>query len=105
MSQFKVCNQYHAISLIAENSNLIVVYLRDSDDHIQVAKRMTIVKKILEEKSIEIINIYSQGDFKLGRIFSLIQIGDFASFYLAILNEVDPTPVMLIETLKKQLAD
>ncbi len=37
-------------------------------------------------------------------MFSLIQLGDFASYYLAVLNEVDPTPVEVIESLKKALA-
>jgi len=84
--------------------NLIVVYLRDTEDFEQVAKRMSIVEEIINDNGVEIVNIYSQGDFRLGRIFSLIQIGDFASFYLAILNEVDPTPVKFIDMLKEKLA-
>jgi hypothetical protein len=31
-------------------------------------------------------------------------LGDFTSVYLAYLNDVDPTPVTKIDTLKKQLA-
>lgn len=84
---------------------LLVIYLRDSDDFDRVARRMSIVKEIIEKVGVEIVNIYSQGDFKLGRIFSLIQIGDFASFYLAILNGIDPTPVKVIDYLKEKLAD
>jgi glucose/mannose-6-phosphate isomerase len=33
-----------------------------------------------------------------------VYIGDFVSFYLAILNATDPTPVDRITYLKKQLA-
>jgi len=83
---------------------LVVIYLRDSDDHAQVTKRMAVVSSLLDKKGIEIITVYSQGDFRLGRVFSLIQIGDFASFYLSILNGVDPTPVKLIDYLKKELS-
>jgi glucose/mannose-6-phosphate isomerase len=85
--------------------NLIVLLLRDSDDHPQISRRMAITKKIIDETGVETVNVYSQGDFPLGRIFSLIQIGDFTSFYLAILNGVDPTPVEPIENLKKKLAE
>jgi glucose/mannose-6-phosphate isomerase len=85
--------------------HLIVVLLRDSDDHPQISRRMAITKKIIEKTGVETVNVYSQGDFPLGRIFSLIQIGDFASFYLAILNGADPTPVESIENLKKKLAE
>ncbi|HDL02639.1 MAG TPA: hypothetical protein ENH25_00750, partial [candidate division Zixibacteria bacterium] len=31
------------------------------------------------------------------------QIGDFASFYLAVLNKIDPTPVKVIDFLKAEL--
>jgi glucose/mannose-6-phosphate isomerase len=37
-------------------------------------------------------------------MFSLIYTGDFVSFYLAILNKRDPTPVERIKYLKEQLA-
>ncbi|HPC10495.1 MAG TPA: SIS domain-containing protein [candidate division Zixibacteria bacterium] len=38
-------------------------------------------------------------------MLSLVQFGDFVSYYLAILNEVDPTPVKIIDALKKALAE
>lgn len=83
---------------------LIVIYLRDSDDHNRVSLRMSIVRKVIEKLDVEIVDVYSQGDFPLGRIFSLIQIGDFTSLYLAVLNDVDPTPVEVIDYLKDELA-
>jgi glucose/mannose-6-phosphate isomerase len=45
------------------------------------------------------------GDSRLERMFSLIQMGDFISYYLAVLNEVDPTPVEVIEDLKQRLIE
>jgi len=85
--------------------SLIAVILRDSGDHVRISKRMKIISGQFEEKGIEVVNIFSQGDFSLGRIFSLVQLGDFASFYLAILNEVDPTPVLPIDELKRKMAE
>ncbi|MCP4582680.1 MAG: hypothetical protein GY839_13805 [candidate division Zixibacteria bacterium] len=35
----------------------------------------------------------------LARMFSLIQLADFISYYPALLNGVDPTPIKLIEYL------
>jgi glucose/mannose-6-phosphate isomerase len=37
-------------------------------------------------------------------MFSLIYLGDWMSFYLAILNGIDPTPVRVIDYLKSELA-
>ncbi len=85
--------------------HLIVIQLRDQDDHPQVAKRMDIVKGLIEKQKVEVYDVRSSGRTPLTRIFSLIQLGDFASYYLAVLNEVDPTPVEVIETLKKMLAE
>jgi glucose/mannose-6-phosphate isomerase len=84
---------------------LVVLYLKDSEDSRPIARRMAIVEGIIKGKGVEVINIYSQGDYPLGRLFSLVQLGDFTSFYLAILNKVDPTPVEVIESLKKKLAE
>jgi glucose/mannose-6-phosphate isomerase len=85
------------------SDKLIVVYLRDNDDHDRVKRRMEIVRKIIEKKNVEIIDVFSHGDFAMGRMFSLIQLGDFASLYLAALNNVDPTPVKVIDFLKSEL--
>jgi glucose/mannose-6-phosphate isomerase len=82
---------------------LVVVLLRDADDHTQVRKRMNVVKELIEAQTVETIEIHSRGDAPLERLLSLIQFGDFVSYYLAILNEVDPTPVEVIEQLKSRL--
>lgn len=83
--------------------NLIVIYLRDNDDHDRIKRRMEIVRQIIEKTEVEVVDIFSHGDFTLGRLFSLIQLGDFMSFYLAVLNNVDPTPVKVIDFLKTEL--
>jgi glucose/mannose-6-phosphate isomerase len=80
------------------------VILRDSGDNRRVAMRMDIVKKMLGKEGIAAIEVSSIGKSLLARIFSLIYTGDFASFYLAILNRRDPTPVDRIMYLKKELA-
>jgi len=83
--------------------NLKVIYLRDKDDYIRISERMSIVKDIISEYDVEVIEVFSQGDSPLLRMFSLIQMGDFVSYYLAILNKIDPTPVKVIDYLKGQL--
>jgi glucose/mannose-6-phosphate isomerase len=51
-----------------------------------------------------VIDLYATGETELERMFNLIQMGDFISYYLAILNDVNPTPVEAIENLKTELA-
>jgi glucose/mannose-6-phosphate isomerase len=82
---------------------LLVIMLRDAGDHPQIRKRMNIVKDYIKGLDVELVEIHSKGAVRLERMFSLIQIGDFTSYYLAVLNEVDPTPVDVIQDLKNAL--
>jgi glucose/mannose-6-phosphate isomerase len=82
---------------------LAVVYLRDREDHPRVALRMEIARGIIGEFASRIIDVRSEGKSRLARTFSLVHLGDWVSFYLAMLNGVDPTPVNVIDYLKRQL--
>ncbi len=84
--------------------SLIVVILKDRQDHARIRKRMEIVKSIIEKQKVEVIEVESRGEGLLSRMFSLIQLGDFVSFYLAVLNREDPSPVKVIDYLKNELA-
>lgn len=88
-----------------QREQYIVVNLRSADDHPKVAARMDVVKAQIEALDVMVIDLYATGESVLERIFNLIQMGDFVSYYLAILAETDPTPVDAIENLKRDLAN
>lgn len=79
-----------------------VLFLRDKEENARIKKRFRISQEIIDEK-VKILEIWSTGESLLARTFSLIYIGDFISYYLALLNKVDPTPVEKIGYLKKRL--
>jgi glucose/mannose-6-phosphate isomerase len=81
-----------------------VVLLRDEYEQLEIRKRIEITKRIAFKNAEQIIEIWCKGDTKLSRMFYALYIGDFTSFYLAILRKIDPTPVKIIEHLKKMLA-
>ena len=78
--------------------------LRDRGDHPRVARRMDITASMLRRAGFGVIEVRSSGSSLLSRIFSLVYTGDFVSFYLAVLNRRDPSPVDRISYLKKKLA-
>jgi glucose/mannose-6-phosphate isomerase len=84
--------------------NLSVVIFRDKDDHPQITKRMDIISEILIGKKIKVINLESFGQSSLSRMLSAVQLGDFISYYMALLNGVDPTPIEVINYLKQKLS-
>lgn len=78
------------------------IFIRDENDHERIKLRMDITKEILSSR-VDVEEIFTRGEGMLARIFSGIYYGDFASYYLALANKVDPTPVNVIENLKKRL--
>ncbi|MBI2654304.1 bifunctional phosphoglucose/phosphomannose isomerase [Candidatus Woesearchaeota archaeon] len=83
-------------------SDFIAIFIRDKHDNERIKKRMDITKEIISTR-VDVEEVFTKGEHLLSRIFSGIYYGDFASYYLAIANRVDPTPVTVIETLKKKL--
>ncbi len=81
-----------------------VIFLRDKEDHPRVQLRMKIMSDIIKKYSPNIVEVWSEGNSELARMFSLVYLGDWISYYLALLNNVDPTPVKVIDYLKGELA-
>jgi glucose/mannose-6-phosphate isomerase len=81
-----------------------VVFLRDKLDHAQTQRRFDLTKAIMSGKAGALHEIWSEGDSPLARVLSVVYLGDFVSLYLAYLNNVDPTPVEVIDYLKKNLS-
>jgi glucose/mannose-6-phosphate isomerase len=82
-----------------------VIFLRDPEDHARVQTRIDITRSLLLPSTGRITEVWSQGVGRLARMFSLIQLGDWVSLYLAAAHGVDPMPVTAIDRLKKALAD
>jgi len=82
---------------------MTVIILRDKKSETLMSKRIEFTKEIINDKCHEIIEFFSEGEFLLTRMFSLIYLGDFISYYLALLNHKDPTSIRNIENLKQKL--
>jgi glucose/mannose-6-phosphate isomerase len=82
-----------------------VVVLRDADDHLQVRRRFAVTRRIVEPRVALWHEVESEGVSRLGRMLSLVQLGDWVSYWLAVRQGVDPTPVESIQRLKATLAE
>lgn len=82
-----------------------VILLRDRDDHRRVALRFQALEEILRKAGVKVIaSIEGRGKSLLARMMSMVYLGDWTSYYLALLNGVDPTPVPVIARLKQYLS-
>lgn len=84
---------------------LSVILLIDKEDNPRVQRRMEIVEELVEDQTASLHILKTRGQTRLTRMFSLIQLADWTSFYLAILSNVDPTPIAKIDLLKSKLAE
>ena len=88
-----------------ELKNLSVIALRDREDHPRTQRRLEVTRSLLAPYAHRWLEVHSQGESRLTRLLSLMYISDWVSFYLAILNETDPSPVGLISRLKAALVE
>jgi glucose/mannose-6-phosphate isomerase len=84
---------------------LSVILLIDKEDNPRVQRRMEIVEELVEDQAASLHILKTRGQTRLTRMFSLIQLADWTSFYLAIVNNIDPTPIAKIDLLKSKLAE
>jgi len=80
------------------------IFIRDHRDGEKIKKRIEVTQSIVKKRKVKWAEIWTEGKDKLTRILSAIYMGDWVSFYLAIAQNIDPTPVKMIDFLKKELS-
>lgn len=93
---------YHYPPELADR--MYVLFLRCQSLHPRTLVRYTVTAELLEKAGIPHQFLDSQGANDLKHVMSLVLLGDWVSYYLAMLNGIDPTPVPEIDLLKKRLA-
>lgn len=77
--------------------------LKSSFEHERILKRFEVSDRLLSGLRPKAVPVQLAGDTVLGQLLWGCILADFVSIYVAILNGVDPTPVDLVEKLKKEL--
>ncbi len=81
-----------------------IITLLDPNDHPQNIKRMKITAELLKKKGTKTTLVEMEKSFVLNTIFNTLLLGDWVSYHLALEYGQDPTPVDIVEDLKKKLA-
>lgn len=79
------------------------IELRSSYDHERVQKRFDVSNRLLSGQMPHPLEIQAEGESPLEHLLWSVLLGDFVTLYVAMLNNLDPTPVELIEKLKIEL--
>lgn len=81
-----------------------VVFLRSRHDHPRVGRRVEVLHELLDARGIPWIDVRARGEGPVAQVLSLLYLGDWVSYWLALLHGVDPSPVAIITELKRRLA-
>jgi glucose/mannose-6-phosphate isomerase len=82
---------------------LAVVLLREPEEHPRIAARFTWLAAYLKRRQIPAVTVVADGEDAASRLLAAAALGDFVSYYLALLNGVDPSALPGVESLKDAL--
>ncbi len=80
-----------------------LVLLRDREEIPLQSRTISATLELVRHRCRGVEEVKSRGEHLLARLLSLVYMGDWVSYYLALLRGVDPTPIPLIEELKRRL--
>lgn len=82
---------------------IVCLFFNYGEEHERVKKRLKIIEKIIKNKNVETIKINAKGSSFLEKMIYLVILGDWVSYYLALMNKIDPTEIEEISYLKELL--
>ena len=85
-------------------NDLAVIYLRNKSDYERNQIRMDINKKVISKYTENITEIWSKGNSVIENTLYHINLGDWVSWYLSEMNDVDAIEIDVIDFLKGELS-
>jgi glucose/mannose-6-phosphate isomerase len=85
-------------------ARVLVIMLSSEQNHSRVRLREEITAEVLGRWGVATEMVKARGDSRLQQMLSATYVGDFFSYYLALLNDVDPSEIDTISFLKARLA-
>lgn len=82
---------------------LHLLLLRDPAEPPEIAARFAVLAELVSPAAGGVSEVWAQGQGILARLLSLVALGQWTSFYLAMLRGVDPWPVPTLDAVKARL--
>ncbi|MCX7879429.1 MAG: hypothetical protein N2517_02085 [Ignavibacteria bacterium] len=94
-------NEINSFEFPSDLLNFLQIIILADDNDFEGNKRKIIALEKILTKNTNVVLLRSEKSSFLIRMFELLYLLDWISFYLAILNETDPTPIPATQFLKK----
>jgi glucose/mannose-6-phosphate isomerase len=86
-------------------SNTMALFLRAPSYHQRNLLRTELTKQAYMLEGLNTDFYDAQGETALAHVWTALHFGDYMAYYLAMLYEIDPTPIKALEGFKKLLAE
>jgi glucose/mannose-6-phosphate isomerase len=83
--------------------NLHAVLLRDDGELPEIARRFALMRELLGPAAGGVSEAWARGRGRIARLLSLVYLGQWVSYYAAMLSETDPWPVPVLTEVKRRL--
>ncbi|HKR07048.1 MAG TPA: bifunctional phosphoglucose/phosphomannose isomerase [Bacteroidia bacterium] len=97
-------NHNELVGWTVANKKLAVIFFRNEDDYSRTQSRMNLTKDVVAKYTPYVLEVFSKGDSMLEKTFYLVHFGDWVSWYLSEIRDIDATEVKVIDYLKGELA-
>lgn len=87
----------------SNKNNLIFFFIDSSLYHPRVGKRADLTKQVIKQNKIQYIEHRLSGKTKFMQAFEMLQFGAWVSYYLAMLNDINPVKIPWVDWFKKEL--
>ncbi|MCH7492331.1 SIS domain-containing protein [Patescibacteria group bacterium] len=84
--------------------SLMFVFLESRKFRARNIRRFSITKKVLRSHQISYVSYLMKTGSPLAQVFESLLFGSYVSFYLSVLNNLDPSPIPVVDYFKKQLS-
>jgi glucose/mannose-6-phosphate isomerase len=80
-----------------------VVLLRDRGEPPEIARRFRVLQELITPSAGGVSEAWGRGQGRLARLLTLTYLGQWTSYYLAVLRERDPWSVPLLDEVKRRM--
>jgi len=87
----------------ANKKNMLFFFIDSDFYHKRIQQRAVLTKKVVKQNKIEVLDHKLSSKTKLLQSFELLQYGTWLSYYLGILNNVNPAEVPFVSWFKNEL--
>ncbi|MFN9942164.1 MAG: SIS domain-containing protein, partial [bacterium] len=97
-------NHNELVGWTESHDEVVVLLFRCVDDYYRTSKRMDITSEIVQRYGAKVVEMRAKGETQLQRSLYLLHLGDWVSWYIAEMKNIDATEVRVIDHLKGELS-